>query len=207
MTIDEERIVSSTGALSLSKVPHKLVVVGGGIIGLELGSVWRRLGAEVTVVEFLDRITPGMDGEVAKQFQRILKRQGMAFRLGHKVTGVEALKTKAKVNYKLRKDDSEHQVDADVVLVATGRRPYTEGLGLDKLKDALRSEAEALPPRRESDPFRLPLDRVFSMPGELREESLLHPRREGVVAGGPGGAEQLRRQLVVVDQLPRAMGW
>ena len=131
--VDEKIVVTSTGALELSKTPKKMVVIGAGVIGLELGSVYARLGAEVTVIEFLDQITPGMDGKVAKTFQRILKKQGLNFVMGAAVQSVEALKTKAKVNYKLRKDDSDHQVDADVVLVATGRRPYTEGLGLDKL--------------------------------------------------------------------------
>jgi len=129
--VDEERVITSTGALELTKVPEKLVVIGAGVIGLELGSVWGRLGAEVTVIEFLDVITPGQDGEVQKHFQRILKKQGMGFVLGAAVQKVKKLKTKLKVTYKLRKDDSEHVVDADVVLVATGRRPYTEGLGLE----------------------------------------------------------------------------
>lgn len=131
--VDEERIVTSTGALELTKIPKKLVVIGGGVIGLELGSVFGRLGAEVTVIEFLDEITPGMDKEVAKSFRRILSKQGFKFQLGAAVTGVEKLKSKLKVAYKKRKDDSEHQIDADVVLVATGRRPYTEGLGLEAL--------------------------------------------------------------------------
>jgi dihydrolipoamide dehydrogenase len=131
--VDEKIVVTSTGALELSKTPKKMVVIGAGVIGLELGSVYARLGAEVTVIEFLDQITPGMDGKVAKTFQRILKKQGLNFVMGAAVQSVETLKTKAKVNYKLRKDDSEHQVDADVVLVATGRRPYTKGLGLDTL--------------------------------------------------------------------------
>jgi len=129
--IDEERIVSSTGALDLEKVPHKMVVVGAGIIGLELGSVWRRLGSEVTVVEFLDRITPGVDGEVAKNFQRALAKQGMGFKLGHKVTGVEKLKTKLKVHIEPAAGGAEEVLDADVVLVCIGRRPYTQGLGLE----------------------------------------------------------------------------
>jgi len=133
VTIDEKTVVTSTGALELPKVPKSMVVIGGGVIGLEMGSVYARLGAEVTVVEFLDAITPGMDGEVQKGFQKILKKQGLNFVMGAAVHTVETLKTKAKVQYKLRKDDSEHQIDADVVLVATGRKPYTEGLGLDAL--------------------------------------------------------------------------
>ncbi len=131
--VDEKVVVTSEGALSLSKTPRKMVVIGAGVIGLELGSVYARLGAEVTVIEYLDAITPGMDGEVAKTFQRILKKQGMNFVMGAAVSSVEALKTKAKVNYTLRKKESEHQIDADVVLVATGRKPYVDGLGLDKL--------------------------------------------------------------------------
>ena len=131
--VDEKVVVTSTGALELGKVPKTMVVIGAGVIGLELGSVYSRLGAEVTVVEFLDAITPGMDAEVQKTFQRMLKKQGLNFIMGAAVQSVEAMKTKAKVTYKLRKDDSEATLDADVVLVATGRRPYTDGLGLEAL--------------------------------------------------------------------------
>jgi dihydrolipoamide dehydrogenase len=132
--VDEKTVVSSTGALELGKIPKKLVVIGAGVIGLELGSVYRRLGAEVQVIEFLDSITPGMDGETAKAFQRLLKKQGFGFTLGAAVQSVEVSKGgKATVTYKLRKDDSEAQVEADTVLVATGRRPYVNGLGLDAL--------------------------------------------------------------------------
>ena len=130
-------VVDSTGALSLPKIPKSMVVIGAGVIGLELGSVYARLGAEVTVVEFLDAITPGMDGEVQKQFQRILAKQGLKFVLGAAVSEVEVEKGKAEVKYKLRKDDSEHEIKAECVLVATGRRPYLAGLGLDKLGVAL----------------------------------------------------------------------
>ena len=131
--IDEQIVVTSTGALSLPKIPKKLVVIGAGVIGLELGSVYARLGSEVTVIEFLDVITPGMDGEIQKTFQRTLKKQGLKFIMDAAVQSVEATKTKAKVNYNLRKDDSDHSLDADVVLVATGRKPYTDGLGLEAL--------------------------------------------------------------------------
>ena len=131
--IDEKQIVSSTGALDFESVPKHIVVVGGGVIGLELGSVWRRLGAQVTVVEFLDRILPTMDGEVSKQFQRILKKQGVEFKLSSKVTGVEKLKTKVKVSVEPAKGGETEIVDADAVLVAIGRRPYTNGLGLDSI--------------------------------------------------------------------------
>jgi dihydrolipoamide dehydrogenase len=129
--IDEETIVTSTGALSLPKTPKSMVVIGAGVIGLEMGSVYARLGTEVTVVEYLDAITPGMDGEVAKSFQKILAKQGLNFVLGAAVQGVSKAKTKNTVTYKLRKDDSEHKIEAEVVLVATGRKPYTDGLGLD----------------------------------------------------------------------------
>ncbi|MEN8657754.1 dihydrolipoyl dehydrogenase [Marivita sp.] len=131
--IDEKVVVTSTGALTLPKIPKKMIVIGAGVIGLELGSVYSRLGTEVEVIEFLDAITPGMDGEVQKTFQKLLQKQGLKFTLGAAVQGVDASKSKAKVTYKLRKDDSEHTMDADVVLVATGRRPYTDGLGLDAL--------------------------------------------------------------------------
>ncbi len=131
--VDEKVVVTSTGALSLGKIPKKMVVIGAGVIGLELGSVYQRLGAEVTVVEFLDVITPGMDPEVQKTFQRILKKQGLKFVMGAAVQKTEATKTKAKVTYKLRKDDSEHVIEADTVLVATGRKPYSDGLGLEAL--------------------------------------------------------------------------
>ncbi|MCT4607693.1 MAG: dihydrolipoyl dehydrogenase [Pelagimonas sp.] len=131
--IDEEIVVSSTGALALKKIPKKLAVIGAGVIGLELGSVYARLGSEVEVIEFLDVITPGMDGEVQKNFQKLLKKQGLKFTMGAAVQKVETTKTKAKLTYKLRKDDSENTIDADVVLVATGRRPYVDGLGLEAL--------------------------------------------------------------------------
>ncbi len=131
--VDEKVVVTSTGALSLGKIPKKMVVIGAGVIGLELGSVYSRLGAEVTVIEFLKEITPGMDPEVQKTFQRILKKQGLNFVMGAAVQKTEASKTKAKVTYKLLKDDSEHVIEADTVLVATGRKPYSDGLGLDAL--------------------------------------------------------------------------
>jgi dihydrolipoamide dehydrogenase len=130
IAIDEKRVVSSTGALTLEKVPGHLLVVGAGIIGLELGSVWRRLGARVTVIEFLDRILPGMDGEVAKQFQRVLQRQGIAFKLSSKVTAVETSKP-LKAMVEPANGGASEAIDADVVLVAIGRVPYTEGLGLE----------------------------------------------------------------------------
>ena len=130
--IDEKRIVSSTGALALEKVPAKLLVVGAGVIGLELGSVWRRLGAQVTVVEFLDRIVPGIDLDVAKNFQRLLEKQGIAFKLSSKVTGVDSSGKKLKATVEPAAGGAAETIEADVVLVAVGRVPYTEGLGLDE---------------------------------------------------------------------------
>ena len=127
---DEKVIVSSTGALEFPKVPDSMIVVGGGVIGLELGSVWARLGAKVTVVEYLDTILGGMDGEVARQFQRMLAKQGIEFRLGARVTDVSKAKKGAKVTFEPAKGGDAETIEADVVLVATGRKPYTEGLGL-----------------------------------------------------------------------------
>lgn len=129
--IDEKVIISSTGAIALDKVPEHIVVVGGGVIGLEMGSVWGRLGAKVTVVEYLDKLLGGMDGEVSKQFQRILAKQGMDIKVGAKVTGVEKGGKGAKVSFEPVKGGDTETIDADVVLIATGRKPFTEGLGLE----------------------------------------------------------------------------
>jgi dihydrolipoamide dehydrogenase len=131
--IDEKTIVSSTGALSLSSPPKKLIVVGAGVIGLELGSVWRRVGSEVTVVEFLDRILPTNDGEVAKLMQRTLEKQGFAFHLGHKLAKVETAGAGLKATIEPSTGGEAKVLDADVVLVSVGRRPFTEGLGLEAL--------------------------------------------------------------------------
>jgi dihydrolipoamide dehydrogenase len=134
---DEKRIVTSTGALSLPEVPKRLLVVGAGVIGLELGSVWRRLGSEVTVVEFLDRILPGLDGEVGKQAQRILQKQGMTFHLSQKVTAIDQSGPALKVSIEPAAGGPAETIEADVVLVAIGRRPYTAGLGLAEAGVAL----------------------------------------------------------------------
>ncbi|MEI9990144.1 MAG: dihydrolipoyl dehydrogenase [Rhizomicrobium sp.] len=132
VTIDEMQIVSSTGALSLKEVPKRLLVVGGGYIGLELGSVWRRLGSEVTVVEFLDRITPGLDGEVGKQFQRILSRQGMKFQLSTKVVGVEKTGGALRVTVEPAAGGDKQTIETDIMLVSIGRRAFVDNLGLEK---------------------------------------------------------------------------
>jgi dihydrolipoyl dehydrogenase len=137
--IDEKRIVSSTGALSLEKVPEKMLIVGAGVIGLELGSVWHRLGAQVTVVEFLDRILPGMDGEIAKQFQRILEKQGFTFKLSAKVTGVDTSGKSLVAKIEPAAGGAAESLETDVVLVCIGRAPYTEGLGLKEAGVALDS--------------------------------------------------------------------
>ena len=137
VTIDEKTIVTSTGALTLEKVPERMLIVGAGVIGLELGSVWRRLGTEVTVVEYLDRILPGMDDEIAKQFQRILAKQGVKFHLGSKVTKVETGKKGATVTVEPAAGGALKSIETDIVLVAIGRRPYTEGLGLEAAGVAL----------------------------------------------------------------------
>ncbi|MDP7392667.1 MAG: dihydrolipoyl dehydrogenase, partial [Alphaproteobacteria bacterium] len=129
--VDEKQIVTSTGAIALPKVPKHLVVIGGGVIGLELGSVWARFGAKVTVVEFLDRILPTNDGEVSKQFERILKKQGFEFRLSTKVTGAKKMKTGVQLTVEPAAGGNAETIKADVVLLSIGRVPYTEGLGLD----------------------------------------------------------------------------
>jgi dihydrolipoamide dehydrogenase len=131
--IDEKQIVSSTGALTLEKVPENLVVIGAGVIGLELGSVWARLGAKVTVIEYLDRILPGMDLETAKNFQRLLTKQGFTFKLASKVTGAEKIKSKVKLTVEPAAGGASEAIEADTVLLAIGRVPFTEGLGLDEV--------------------------------------------------------------------------
>ncbi len=133
ITIDEKRIVSSTGALELSEVPKSLVVIGGGVIGLELGAVWRRLGAEVTVVEFLDRILPTNDAEISKEAQKIMAKQGFKFKLSTKVTSAKAGSKSVELTLEDAKGGNEQKMSADIVLVAVGRKAYTDGLGLDKV--------------------------------------------------------------------------
>ncbi|TKA94958.1 dihydrolipoyl dehydrogenase [Cereibacter changlensis] len=133
VTVDEKTVVTSTGALALEAIPETMVVIGAGVIGLEMGSVYARLGTKVTVVEYLDAILPGMDGEVVKSFHKILAKQGLSFVMGAAVEAVTVEGGKAKVGYKLKKDGSAASIEADAVLVATGRRPFTDGLGLEAL--------------------------------------------------------------------------
>ena len=176
--IDEKRIVSSTGALSLDKVPGKLLIVGAGVIGLELGSVWHRLGAEVVVVEFLDRILPGMDGEIAKQFQRILEKQGFAFKLGAKVTGVDTSGKTLKATVEPAAGGAAETLEADVVLVCIGRVPYTEALGLKEAGVALDNRG-----RVQIDPhFATSLKGVYAIGDVVAGPMLAHKAEDEGVA-------------------------
>ena len=176
VTVDEKTIVSSTGALTLDKVPGKLVVVGAGVIGLELGSVYARLGAKVTVVEYLDRILPGMDLEVAKQFQRMLEKQGFTFMLSHKVSSVTGGKG-AKVVVEPAAGGDAQTLDADVVLVAIGRRPYTDGLGLETVGVAMERGRVVI-----DDHFKSSVDGVYAIGDVVRGPMLAHKAEDEGVA-------------------------
>jgi dihydrolipoamide dehydrogenase len=173
IAIDEERIVSSTGALSLATVPKRMLVVGAGYIGLELGSVWRRLGSEVTVVEFLDRITPGLDAEIAKQFQRILSRQGMKFQLSTKVVGAEKAGDALSVAVEPVAGGARQSIETDIVLVAIGRIPYTDNLGLKEVGVALDKRGRVITDER----FRTNVERIFAI-GDCREGAMLAHKAE-----------------------------
>ena len=177
VTVDEKIVVTSTGALTLDKVPGKLLVIGAGVIGLELGSVWRRLGAEVTVVEYLDRILPGMDEDVAKQFQRMLGKQGFTFHLGSKVTKVETVKGAAKVSVEPAAGGEAKVLDADVVLVAIGRRPYTEGLGLEAAGVAMERGRVVI-----DDHFRSSVAGIYAIGDVVRGPMLAHKAEDEGVA-------------------------
>jgi dihydrolipoamide dehydrogenase len=175
--VDGDRIVDSTGALSLGEVPKTLVVIGAGIIGLELGSVWRRLGAEVTVIEYLDRICPGMDAELAKAFQRILAKQGVNFRLGAKVTGAKAGKAKVDLTVEPAAGGAAETLSAERVLRAIGRRPYTEGLGLETV--GLVPDARGF---IETDHFRTAAPGVWAVGDVIHGPMLAHKAEEDAVA-------------------------
>ncbi len=172
--IDEKRIVSSTGALKLPEVPGHLVVVGGGVIGLELGSVWQRLGAKVTVVEFMDRITPGMDGELSKQFQRILTKQGFEFKLGMKVTSAVTKGKQVNLTIEPAKGGDSEALKADYVLVAIGRRPYTEGLGLENV--GIKPDERGMIPV--NDQLRTSVDNIYAIGDVVRGPMLAHKAEE-----------------------------
>jgi dihydrolipoamide dehydrogenase len=176
--IDEKQIVSSTGALELTKVPGHMVVVGAGVIGLELGSVWRRLGARVTVVEYLDRILPGMDSEVAKKFRVMLGRQGFEFKLGSKVTGAKTLKSGVKVTIEPAKGGDAETLEADIVLVAIGRVPYTNGLGLEDAGVALDERKRVIV----DDHFATNVPGIFAIGDVVRGAMLAHKAEEEGVA-------------------------
>ena len=176
--IDEKRIVSSTGALSLDRVPERLLIVGAGVIGLELGSVWQRLGAKVAVVEFLDRILPGMDGEVAKQFQRILEKQGFAFKLSTKVVGIDTSGNNLVAKVEPAAGGASETLDADVVLVCIGRVPYTDGLGLKEAGVALDNRG-----RVQIDPhFATSLKGVYAIGDVVAGPMLAHKAEDEGVA-------------------------
>ncbi len=178
VTIDEKTVVTSTGALEIGAVPKELVVVGAGVIGLEIGSVWARLGAKVTVVEYLDRILPGMDGEVAKQFQRILQKQGFTFQLGSKVTKVETgKKGGATVTVEPAAGGTATTLNADIVLVAIGRRPNTDGLGLDKAGVATEKGRVVI-----DDHFKTNVAGIYAIGDVVRGPMLAHKAEDEGVA-------------------------
>lgn len=177
--VDEERVVTSTGALALKKVPKHLVVIGGGYIGLEMGSVWQRLGAEVTVVEFLDRIVPGMDQEVGKAFQKVLAKQGFTFKLGTKVTGAKVSKKGVVLTVEPAAGGDSETIDADVVLVSIGRRPFTEGLGLETV--GVKTDARGFIEINED--FQTNVEGIFAIGDCVRGPMLAHKAEdEGVAA-------------------------
>jgi dihydrolipoamide dehydrogenase len=177
VVVDQVRIVDSTGALALTEVPRHLVVIGAGVIGLELGSVWRRLGAEVTVVEFLDRITPSLDGETAKTLQRALTKQGVAFRLGVRVAGATANEEGAQVTFEPVKGGEAQTIAADYVLLAIGRRPFTEGLGLEAAGVAVDRRGFI-----ETDQFRTAADWVWAIGDVTHGPMLAHKAEDEGVA-------------------------
>jgi dihydrolipoamide dehydrogenase len=176
--IDEKRVVSSTGALELGKVPRKMLVVGAGIIGMELGSVWRRLGTEVTVVEFLDHILPGIDSEVARQFQRLQQKQGIAFKLSSKVTGVDSAGKTLKVKIEPVAGGAAETIEADVVLVAIGRVPFTDGLGLEAIGVKKDNRGRVI-----IDPhYRTNVDGIYAIGDAVAGPMLAHKAEEEGVA-------------------------
>ncbi|MEM7242380.1 MAG: dihydrolipoyl dehydrogenase [Pseudomonadota bacterium] len=184
--IDEKIVVSSTGALELTKIPKKLTVIGAGVIGLELGSVYARLGSDVTVVEYLDHITPGMDAEISKTFARVLKKQGLKFVLGAAVQKVEASKSKAKTTYV--KSDTEEVIDSDIVLVSTGRKPFTDGLGFADLGGEMTDRGQV----KVDGHWKTNLDGVYAIGDVITGPMLAHKAEDegmavaDVIAGNHG---------------------
>jgi len=178
INIDEKNIVSSTGALSLEEVPKNLVVIGGGYIGLEMGSVWARLGSKVTVIEYLDHITPGMDREISKEFQKILTKQGIKFKLNNKVTAVKNLKDKLIVEFTNNKTKEKESIDCDKVLVSVGRKPYTEGLNL--LKIGVKKDEKG---RIETNKkFQTSISNIFAIGDVIKGPMLAHKAGEEGIA-------------------------
>jgi len=178
INIDEKNIVSSTGALSLEEVPKNLVVIGGGYIGLEMGSVWARLGSKVTVIEYLDHITPGMDREISKEFQKILTKQGIKFKLNNKVTAVKNLKDKLIVEFTDNKTKRKESIDCDKVLVSVGRKPYTEGLNL--LKIGVKKDEKG---RIETNKkFQTSISNIFAIGDVIKGPMLAHKAGEEGIA-------------------------
>jgi dihydrolipoamide dehydrogenase len=184
--VDEKTVVTSTGALELGKIPKSLVVIGAGVIGLELGSVYARLGADVTVIEFLDTITPGMDADVVRAFKRTLEKQGLKFIMGAAVQGTEIKNNKATVTYKLRKDDSEHTLQADTVLVATGRKPFTKGLGLEELGVAISERGQI----KTDDHYRTNVAGIYAIGDVIDGPMLAHKAEDEGMAVAEGIAGQ-----------------
>lgn len=178
ITIDETRVVSSTGALSLEKVPEHLVVVGGGYIGLEMGSVWQRLGAKVTVVEFLDRIVPAMDDEVGKAFKKILEKQGFEFKLSTKVAGVDTNGPRLNITLEAREGGAQEKMACDVLLVSAGRRPNTQGLGLEALGVAMDKVGRV----EVDNHFRTSVPGIYAIGDVIRGPMLAHKGEEEGVA-------------------------
>ncbi|WDR01653.1 dihydrolipoyl dehydrogenase [Devosia algicola] len=177
--IDEKQVVTSTGALTLDKVPAKLVVIGAGVIGLELGSVWARLGSQVTVVEYLDRILPGMDSEVARQFQRMLQKQGMEFKLSTKVSAIEKTEEGGlKLQVEAAKGGDGEVLDADVALVAIGRKPYTDGLGLDIVGVALDERGRV----RVDGQYRTSVEGIYAIGDVIAGPMLAHKAEDEGIA-------------------------
>jgi dihydrolipoamide dehydrogenase len=177
VVFDEKTIVSSTGALTLEKTPAKMIVIGAGVIGLEMGSVWRRLGSELTVIEYLDRILPGMDSETAKQSQRIFEKQGVEFKLSSKVTVVAKTKKGASVTFEPVAGGDAQTLEADVVLVATGRRPYTAGLGLEEAGVAMDRGQIVI-----DDHFKTNVDGVYAIGDVVRGPMLAHKAEDEGIA-------------------------
>lgn len=184
--VDEKTVVTSTGALELGKIPKSMVVIGAGVIGLELGSVYARLGADVTVVEFLDAITPGIDSDIVRAFQKTLAKQGLKFVLGAAVQGTEIKNNKATVTYKLRKDDSEHTLQADTVLVATGRKPFTKGLGLEELGVEISERGQI----KTDDHYRTNVAGIYAIGDAIDGPMLAHKAEDEGLAVAEGIAGQ-----------------